>query len=116
MTEKKNTSKRLSREQVLNIMDIREEEIYIPEWDGTAVVRGLTGAQRDKLAKRSMVDGIVDPPKFRLGLILEGCIDPKFEPEDIDTLNTKNVKALERISSAVSRISGFDEEEAEKKS
>ena len=116
--EVKRTGKRLSREQILNIHDIKQEEVYIDEWGGSALVQGLTGGQRDRLAKRSQDEnGNIDPAKFRLGMIIEGCIDPKLELEDMDTLNTKNVKALERLASAISKISGFDEdEETEKKS
>ena len=38
----------LTRDQILAVSDIQTEEVHVPEWGGTVLVRGLTGAERDE--------------------------------------------------------------------
>jgi len=39
---------RLSKDDILHAEDLRTEEVDVPEWGGTVLVRGLTGRERDE--------------------------------------------------------------------
>ena len=46
---------RLSRDDILKAEDLTTEEVDVPEWGGTVLVRGLTGRERDEFEASVMV-------------------------------------------------------------
>ena len=46
---------RLSREDILKAEDLPTEEVPVPEWGGSVLVRGLTGRERDLFETSMMV-------------------------------------------------------------
>ena len=45
---------RLSRDQILEADDLKTEEIEVPEWNGSVVVRELRGRERDAFEEGSL--------------------------------------------------------------
>lgn len=56
-SRKKASTKKISRltaEAILKKQDIKEEELFLEEWDGTVVVRALSSVAHEKLVQSSM--------------------------------------------------------------
>jgi hypothetical protein len=99
---------RLSRESILSIKDITQEEVTIPEWNGTVLVQSLSGKKRSEIMDACMdKNGKLTTGKLYPALIVAGCVDPEFSKGDAEALNEKNSGALERIGKAVMRLSGI---------
>jgi hypothetical protein len=109
---------RLTREEILQVKDLREEEIEIPEWGGSIVVRSLSGNARQKLVMNCMDKaGKMDIQKLYPMLLIAGCVEPQFTKADTDGLNEKSAAALEKAGKAIMKLSGMaleDIEQAEK--
>lgn len=113
------------RKLVFDAEDIPEEEVEVPEWNVTVLVRGMNGKGRANFLRRSTdANGNVSFENFYPELIIATAFDPEtgeqiFEKSDRDTLNTKSGVALNRIAEVAQRLSGLgseDVEEAKKES
>ncbi len=119
----------LSRDQVLRADDLEREEVEVPEWGGKILCRCLTALERSELRELSIADHSVedsyvvtlnDGREIRLRkdydthVVVRGTIEQdgsqKFELEDVELLNRKNPKVIERISAVIGRLSALDEE------
>jgi hypothetical protein len=110
--------KRLSREEILNVKDIEQKEVSIPEWKGSVLVQALSGKKRAEIMDACMNDkGKMNTEKLYPALIVAGCIEPEFKKADAEALNNKNSGALEKVCKVIMKLSGIsqdDVEEAEK--
>ena len=106
-------AKKLSREAILKVDDLKREEMEIPEWGGTIMVRSLKGSERDKWAKEAIDDKGKPKENINALLIYYACEEPRFEREDIDTLREKNVAVVERIVNKIMSLSGISAEAVE---
>lgn len=115
-----------TREQILNADDLKTEEIFIPEWNFTVIVKAMTGQERDAF-EASIVElkGSTQSYKFeniRAKLVAKTVINPEtkepmFSVGDIEALGKKSAAALDRIfsvSQKLSKITGADVEELAK--
>jgi len=118
----------LTREQILNVNDIKVKEIKVEQWGGTVFIRQLTRGEQDKYLKRqygttrmkqdmrakqqeiSAVNiyghdaflcacGICDKDGKRL-----------FSNRDIQELEKKNGEAIGEIAAAIVEFSGMGAE------
>lgn len=114
-------SKYLSREQILGAQDLTQEEVEVPEWGGVVLVRGLTGAQRDRF-EASMVEQKgkerrINMENLRAKLVAMSIIDENgkrlFTQQDIDALAKKSGAALDRVYAVAQRLSGLSKEDVE---
>lgn len=113
----------LSRDDILKADDGRTEEVEIPEWGGTVLVRGMTGAERDRFEMSVLERGhggrmVPNPANMRAKVIARCVVDGDgnrlFTDADIAALGEKNGAALDRVFSVASRLSGLgSDEEAE---
>lgn len=104
----------LSRDEILNAKDYRSEEVEIPEWGGTVVVKAMTGSERDAF-EASIVEmrkggSSVRMENIRAKLVARTVIDPDtgsflFTSADIEALGSKSAAALDRIFSVAQRLS-----------
>ncbi|MEA4884256.1 MAG: hypothetical protein VB144_11495 [Clostridia bacterium] len=99
-------------DEILDMDDIPSETVEVPEWGKRLLVRGLTGAQRAKLAKTTDEKGKVDVERIQPELIIYSVYDPEtnqpvFKPTHRDRLNGKFGKALDRLTTAALRVSGL---------
>ena len=110
----------LTREEILNVKDIKQEEVEVSEWGGSVLVQSLSGERRGEVIDTCMNDkGKMVTTKLYPLLLIEGCVEPKFTREDFAAINNKNSGALEKVAQAIMKLSGIskdDLEEAEKNS
>ena len=109
-----------TREAILSNPDIVEEEVDVDAWKISILVKSLNGLERAKLVEDcTNKKGKMSISKLYPALMVAGCVDPKFTPEDASKLNEKNSGALEQVCSVIMRLSGIarddidDEEEDE---
>lgn len=109
----------LSRQQIQQAKDLGTEEVLIPEWGGSVVVKQLNADERMTLqeAVTYVEDGVTksDQRKMMIGLVIVCTVDEKGDPlfsqDDAAWLQTKNANAVLRIFNVASRINGMGTEE-----
>src|SRR5258708_4068624 len=117
---------RLSRDDILKAEDTTPEEVPVPEWGGTVLVRGMTGKERDQfevsLAEESA--GAVQVQRGRAGgrppgrnlvnmraKIVARCVvdddgNRLFSDPDITALGEKSVAPIDRTFTVAAPLSG----------
>lgn len=112
----------LTRDAILNRpVQLPRETLHIPEWGGSVIVQGLTGAQRDSLeGKMTVIRGNkreINSRNFRARLAQMTIVDDNgtrlFEETDIDRLGREPSVVLSRIFDVAARLSGITEADAE---
>lgn len=110
---------RLTKEQIIAANDRPTEEVEVPEWGGSVLVRGISASQRTKyeqaLFKGFDADGkpIIDMNGVdqRLSLCALCIVDdsgaPLFSKEEVAVLGDKSGVALQRIFEVAQRLSGL---------
>lgn len=105
----------LDRAAILAASDIQSELVDVPEWGGSVMVRGLTGAERDAF-ERSLVeqrgkDIQMNWTNFRAKIVVRAVVgaDGKrlFTDADAPALGAKSAAALDRIVPVAQRLSGM---------
>lgn len=113
----------LNRESILQMKDLPEKEVEVPEWGGSVFVRGMNGNERDKIEGRFIAAQKAgnDLTGVRAELVAMLCTDSEgnrlFEDEDTDALAEKSGAALDKLFTAALELSGMaskDLESAEK--
>lgn len=107
----------LTRGQILEAEDLEWQDLNVPEWGGTVIVRGLTGKERDQyeagILRMRGKNAQLNLQNARARLVVMGTIDEEGEPvftmKDVDALGDKSAAAIERIASAIQRLSGLAE-------
>jgi hypothetical protein len=119
---------RLSRDDILKADDIETEEVEVPAWGGTVLVRGLSGKERDNYESSCMQDrgkqGMVRVlANIRAKLVVRCLVDEDgnrlFADADANALGEKSAAALDQlfdVAARLSRLSDGDIEELGKDS
>lgn len=105
----------LSRDQILDAADLKTEEVQVPEWGGSVLVRGLNGTERDayengliRMEGQSAKSNLLN---MRAKLVALCLVDEKggrlFADTDIRALGRKSAAALERVYEVAARLSGL---------
>lgn len=108
------------RDKILAAPDIQSEAVFIPAWDVTVEVRGMTGQQRGAFLQQVMTKtGQMDFQKMYPLLLVLTVFDPEtnepvFKMGDMDALGGKSGAALELVAQVSMRLSGLNPEQAEK--
>lgn len=118
----------LTKDQILEANDLKNESVDVPEWGGSVLVRTMTGADRDSF-EASMVsigsDGIRKPEmsNMRSKLVALTVVDDAgnriFDAIDVPMLARKSAAAIERVFDVAQRLNGLGakaEDAAEKNS
>ena len=109
------------RKAILEAEDIETREVEVPEWGMTVIVKGMTGAQRDRF-ESSIVEQRGKNVKVKLEdararLVAMTVIDEDgrqvFGMRDVEALSQKSARALNRIYDVAKELSGIGEEEIE---
>lgn len=103
--------KGLSAAAILDADDLARDVVDVPEWGGAVHVRELSLGERMKLAE--LAQG--SPDTVACWLIAVAAVtsagEPLFDPADVDAtaekLKRKQAAPINRISSAIMRLSGF---------
>ncbi len=106
----------LTKDQILEAVDLKNETVDVPEWNGVVRVRTMTGADRDAF-EASMITTLADGTRkpnmtnMRAKLVALTVVDDAgnrvFDVSDVDRLALKSAAALERVFNAAQRINGL---------
>ena len=114
---------RLSKEDILKADDRATEEVSVPEWGGTVLVRGLSGRERDEfevsMADRQGTEFVPNFSNTRAKLITRCVVDDDGKRvfdihTDVEALGEKSGAAIDRVYSVAARLSGLSPDAAEK--
>jgi hypothetical protein len=113
---------RLSRDDILKAADNEPEEVDVPEWGGTVLVRGMTGRERDAFEMSMLQPGrggrrTIDPANVRAKLVARCVVDDDgnrlFSDADVAELGGKSAAAVDRVYAVAARLSGMGAEDQE---
>lgn len=105
----------LTRDQIIACQDIKTEEVQVPEWGGSVLVRGLTGEERDAYEATLMqlrgTDAKLNLANARAKLVARSVVDDAgnllFSDRDVAQLAKKGAAALQHIFDVAQRLSGL---------
>lgn len=115
-------SKVLSKEDILQVRDVKIEQVDVPEWDGHVFVRSITAAERGQIeeaaakfkeSKGKDAFARTFTVKFASLALCDEQGKRLFEDKDIALLQQKNAAAIARVAEAAQRLSGFTKEDME---
>jgi hypothetical protein len=113
---------RLSRDDILKAADNEPEEVDVPEWGGSVLVRGMTGRERDAFEVSLMQPGrggrkVMDPANVRAKLVARCVVDDDggrlFTDADVAELGGKSAAAVDRVYAVAARLSGMGGDDQE---
>lgn len=122
MKRKDCMSKVLSKEDILQVRDVKIEQVDVPEWDGHVFVRSITAAERGQIeeaaakfkeSKGKDAFARTFTVKFASLALCDEQGKRLFEDKDIALLQQKNAAAIARVAEAAQRLSGFTKEDME---
>lgn len=111
----------LDREAILQADDIKIEPVEVPEWGGTVLVKGMTGAERDRF-ETAMIENPGKSSKVNLRdmraklcslTIVNENGKLLFTPADIKELTKKSALALQRVFEVARDLSGIGDDDVE---
>lgn len=113
----------LSRSAILAAADLKHEDVHVPAWGGTVRIRVMTGAERDSFRTSIASDAGVPVGRFSAALLAATIVDESgacmFTVADIDALQAKSARSLDRPAAVAMRLNGLGdkaEADAEKNS
>jgi len=115
----------LSRDGILEAVDVQTEKADVPEWGGEVIIRGLTGDELDAFQGsirqfRPTFDGkgmepVLIQEGMRAKLLVKCLVDEAgerlFTDQDAPALGAKNGAVIDRLYDIATRLSGLSEEE-----
>jgi len=111
----------LNRDNILNAVDMTTEMVEVPEWGGSVMVKGLTGAERDRfessIVERAGKKTKMNMSNIRARMVALAVVDENgkrlFRYADVEALGQKSAAALDRIFDVAMSLSGMRDEEVE---
>lgn len=101
----------LTRSEILSAVDLPSEEVAVPEWGGSVMVRGMTGTERDRfeiasyLAREDLEGKAVVRARVVAWCTLDADGKQLFTRSDLEHLGAKSGVALDRIFTVAQRLS-----------
>ena len=111
---------KLTKEQILKADDLPTREVEIPEWGGDVKIRSLSGKERDSFEntcqKRKKGQNI-ELKGLKVLLLSLTIVNEDnsimFTEADLEKLNAKSARALNRLFDAVTEMNGIGEDAVE---
>jgi hypothetical protein len=111
----------LTRDEILNADDRKLEEVHVPEWGGSVMVRTLSGKERDEYESGivSVKDGksVQNYENIRARLVALCVVDDKgtrlFNKSDVTALGNKSVAALQRVFNKCQELNAISDDDVE---
>jgi hypothetical protein len=106
----------LNRDAILKAATLKTEDVSVPEWGGSVLVRELRGRERDEwegsLAVQRGKQMVPDTANMRAKLAARCIVDPDtleplFTQQDVNALGELSAAALDRVFDVASRLSGL---------
>lgn len=104
--------KLLNRAAILDVEDLKHEDVPVPAWGGSVRVRIMTGTERDEFrAAAAAGEGGVPMGKFTALLLVATAVDETgarmFALEDVEALGEKSAEALDTVAAVAMRLNGL---------
>lgn len=112
----------LSKSAILEADDLPLDTVKVPEWGGSVVIRGMTGAERDAFEATIFVgkgdDRELNLHMLRAKLAAMSIVDPEthermFNEREITLLGQKSARALQRVFDAAQELNGMTKDDVE---
>ncbi len=107
----------LDRAAIIAVNDLKREEVEVPEWGGTVIVRELTAKERDTFFEWVRKKGDDAFPEFRVRAVRLSLIDEQgdhlFMAEDEPELARKSTAVIDRLFEVASKLSGLQQKDVE---
>jgi len=111
----------LTKEQILSAQDLKTEIVFIPEWGGDVIVRGLSGTDRDAYESAIITvrgkDTQMNWVNARAKLVALAIVDEEgkqiFSDTDVKALGQKSAAAINRVFEVAQRLSGLSAQDVE---
>jgi hypothetical protein len=112
----------LSRDDILKAEDCRTQEVDVPEWGGTVLVRGMTGRERDQFETSMLERGrggrmVPNTANTRAKVVARCVVDEDgtrlFTDADVAALGEKSGAAIDRVFEVAATLSGLAERDRE---
>ena len=108
----------LSRDAILALpSDIETEEVPVPEWNDSVLIKGMTGSERDAFEASVRRNGVVVLDNYRAKLLVRVIVNENgtriFTDKDAAALGKRSSKVLNRLYDAAARLSGLANDDAE---
>ena len=90
----------LSRDQILAVQDLKHEDVDVPEWGGSLIVRAPSGVGWAEYMA-------ADSPEDAHLLIAHSIVEPELTPEQVKGLReSKGAAAFKRIETKILSLCG----------
>jgi hypothetical protein len=114
----------LDRDAILKAAALKTEDVPVPEWGGSVLVRELRGRERDEWEAslavqrgRQMVPDVANMrAKLAARTIVGEDLEPLFSQQDVNALGELSAAALDRVFEVASRLSGLNPADVEEMS
>ena len=111
----------LTRDAILAAATLKTEDVPVPEWGGSVLVRELRGRERDEweasLAVQRGRQMVPDVANMRAKLVARVVVgedgEPVFTQQDVYALGELSAAALDRVFEVASRLSGLNPDSLE---
>lgn len=109
----------LTRDQIFAAPDVETEEVHVPQWGGSVLVKAITARERDQF-EMSILTGKgknmdVVKENMRAKLVVIAVVDPDgkriFSETDVKKLGEKSAAAIDLIYGVASRLAGLSGED-----
>lgn len=114
----------LTRDAILAAVDLPTQEVEVPEWGGSVLVRGLSGEDRDAFEaslivrrpalvgpNKGQLESVQDTTNLHAKLVSRAIVDETgsrvFSDADVKLLGAKSSHALQRVFDVASELSGL---------
>ena len=105
----------LDRAAIVAVNDLKREEVAVPEWGGTVIVRELTAKERDLFFEWVRKNGEAAFSEFRVRAVRLSLVDEQgaqlFAEADEPELAKKSTAVIDRLFETASRLSGLQEKD-----
>jgi len=111
----------LSKDEILATEDLPREKVFIKEWKGSAIIRGLTASERDEF-EANIFTGEGKGRKFNhsnlrarlLSLTICNEVGERiFSEADVEKLGKKSAKVMDKLFGISQRLSGIGQTDLE---
>ena len=111
----------LGRDAILKASALKTEDVPVPEWGGSVLVRELRGRERDEweasLAVQRGKTMVPDVANMRAKLVARTVVgedgEPLFSQQDVAALGELSAAALDRVFEVASRLSALNPADVE---
>jgi len=107
----------LDRDAILKASALKTEDVPVPEWGGSVLVRELRGRERDEWEASLTVQRggqmVPDTANMRAKLAARTIVgedgEPLFTQQDVAALGELSAGALDRVFDVAARLSGLNQ-------